>query len=507
MNNSKLVNLTFLEKKVSYLKKQKKSIGLCHGVFDLLHLGHIKHFEEAKKKVDILIVSVTDDRYVNKGPGRPSFNNLQRSEALSAINFIDYVVISSFPTAIKMLATIKPNIFFKGPDYKNINKDITGQIKKEINVLKKNKGKIYFTTSDKFSSSVLLKKYFGLLSEKQSKIVSKISKLYSIEKIKSEIDNFKKIRPLVIGESIIDQYHYTETLGKSGKEPVLVIRDKKVERYLGGAGAVCRHLSEFVLRGNFVSYLGKNKSNNKFILNNLPKKFKINKITRKNVPTILKRRFIDDISKTKIIGNYEVDDRLLNSKEEVLLKKIFFKSSKLSDLIIISDYGHGLIDENFAKTICNQKKFISVNVQINSSNLGYHSLKNYKNVDCIIINESELRYELRSKIGKLEELMKKLSSTLNTKYLVVTRGASGSIMYVRKNKKYYYCDGLATKVIDKVGAGDAMLSIITLCLYNKLDYNLSLLIASLCAAQSVNTIGNKESINKIQLLKDLEHLI
>ena len=90
MPNSKLISVNEL-KKLTYKLKGKKIV-LCHGVFDLLHIGHIKHFEEAKKFGDVLIVSVTSDEFVNKGPNRPVFNLALRAEALIALECVDYVI-------------------------------------------------------------------------------------------------------------------------------------------------------------------------------------------------------------------------------------------------------------------------------------------------------------------------------------------------------------------------------------------------------------------------------
>ena len=114
---------------------------------------------------------------------------------------------------------------------------------------------------------------------------------------------------------------------------------------------------------------------------------------------------------------------------------------------------------------------------------------------------------MRSKTEKIENLLKLLSKNLNLQFLIVTRGYSGAILYDAKVKKFYYSDAFANKVVDKVGAGDAMLSILDICLYKKIDCDLSLLISSLCASQSVNSIGNKKAISKTTLLKELEHYL
>jgi rfaE bifunctional protein kinase chain/domain len=332
-------------------------------------------------------------------------------------------------------------------------------------------------------------------------------KKINFNKIKKIIEDFKKIKPLILGEIILDEYHFTETLGKSGKEPVLVLKENFHEKYLGGAGAICNHLSRFVNKVNFISYIGDNNSYFNFIKKNISKNVRYSFIKKKNSPTILKKRYLDKISKVKILGVYSLDDSFLKNDQEMSLKKKFNKLSSYSDFLIISDYGHGLISRNFANYVCKKFKFVAVNVQINSSNLGYHSLKNYSGASCVIINENELRYELRSKVEKVEILAQNLTKQLKLKYLIITRGSSGAILYETKNNKFYYSDAFTKNIVDKVGAGDAMLSIISLCLYKKIDLDLSLLIASLCGGQAVGIIGNKHPINKEILFRDLEYYL
>ena len=179
----------------------------------------------------------------------------------------------------------------------------------------------------------------------------------------------------------------------------------------------------------------------------------------------------------------------------------------LHDLVIVSDYGHGFISKESSALMSKESKFLSLNAQINASNIGFHTMDNYREVDCVIINESELRYELRDKNGNIESVMKKLSDNLNTKYLVVTQGSSGAIMYNKNSNKYVRSPAFATKIIDKIGSGDAMLAILSLLLKQDYDMELALFIGSLAAAQSVETIGNSQSIDKTQILKVLKHAI
>ena len=134
-------------------------------------------------------------------------------------------------------------------------------------------------------------------------------------------------------------------------------------------------------------------------------------------------------------------------------------------------------------------------------------MKNYSSLDCVIINENELRHEMRDRSTKLSTLMRLLSHRQFIQNLIVTRGSSGSLMYDKKRNKFFECEAFATKVIDKVGAGDTMLSLISVMLKANIDKNLALLSASLAAASSVESQGNSESIKKNNIIKSIEHLI
>ena len=163
----KILSLDQLENKIKDMKILKKKVVLCHGVFDLLHIGHIKHFESAKKNGDVLIVTITADEYVEKGPNRPHFNTALRAEALSSIGIIDYISINYSKNASEMIKKIKPNIYFKGIEYKNEKTDLTGMIKAEKLAIKSVGGKILFSDEETFSSSNLLNRYTNIFSQNQ----------------------------------------------------------------------------------------------------------------------------------------------------------------------------------------------------------------------------------------------------------------------------------------------------------------------------------------------------
>tara|TARA_B100000579_G_C22378626_1_gene641756 strand:- start:76 stop:630 length:555 start_codon:yes stop_codon:yes gene_type:complete len=180
---------------------------------------------------------------------------------------------------------------------------------------------------------------------------------------------------------------------------------------------------------------------------------------------------------------------------------------KKSDIIITSDYGHGLISKQSAKLITKNKKFKSVNAQLNSSNLGHHTVSKYSNIDALIINEAELRFELRDKNTKLETLILDLVKKITSRYYIITKGITGVTLYDSKFKKFYYCPAFATKVIDKVGAGDAMLSVLSILLKSFVDPDIALFISSIAAAESVESIGNSVYVKKNLIIKKALHIL
>lgn len=506
IEQKKILSTEEIKKTIIQKRKKKLKIGLCHGAFDLIHLGHLNHFKEAKKSVDVLIVSVTSDNFIHKGPGRPFFDQNQRMETISFIEVVDYVVLSESESALKIINLVKPDIYFKGPDYRDNTRDLTNKIKKENRLVKKNNGYTIYTKSKKYSSTVLINK-IKYSQEHENLNIKAIKKKFSFEKIKKIIDQLDLVKPYVIGELIIDIYVFCEALGKSGKEPTLVLKNIYEEMYLGGSGAISNHLSSFCKKICLLGNIGNKKEKLSFIKKKLNHKISFDYILKKNSPTIIKKRYIDNITKHKLLGVYSLNDSQIELNDNKLLLKKFKITKKKTDLTIIADYGHGLINQKTAKTIIRNSNFVAVNAQINSSNFGHHTLEHYKNIDFMIINESELNHEIRNRDLGLNKSIKILSKSLKIKYLAVTRGSSGVILYNRIKNTFYECPAFASNPLDKIGSGDTMLAILSICLYKKFDINLSLLIASFAAAQSVNTIGNKTRVSKFRLLKDLMHFL
>ena len=247
------------------IKNQKKKFVLCHGVFDIFHIGHLMHLKNAKTHGDILVVSITADKFVNKGPGRPYFNQSYRALILSALDFVDYVYISKSITAEKVLLDIKPDFYVKGHEYFDPKNDVTGNIEIEKKILKKICGKIIYTYDKKFSSTELLNNLFDIFSEEQKEFLIKLKKKYNKKKILELIESFSSFKITLVGDALIDNYTFVSALGLASKSPAISSKYLYEESYSGGVIAIAEMLASLGCKVDLVLYNYKDKETNKFL--------------------------------------------------------------------------------------------------------------------------------------------------------------------------------------------------------------------------------------------------
>ncbi len=238
------------------LKEEGKTVALCHGVFDVLHPGHIVHLEQAKGMADILVVSVTSEKYVRKGPGRPYFDDAMRMRVLAALECVDYVILSEGFTVEDIIESVEPNIYVKGEEYKNAKNDITGKINEEKVLVEKHGGEIRFTTGEVFSSTKLINTVMDGLSDEVREYMGDFKRRHTISEIRDYADRAGKLKILVIGEVIIDKYSYCKIKGMMSKDMGYSAQVDYSEEYLGGAGAIARHLATYTKDVTLLSIVG-----------------------------------------------------------------------------------------------------------------------------------------------------------------------------------------------------------------------------------------------------------
>ena len=505
MYKNKIVELEELADIISRLKAENKRVILSHGVFDLLHVGHIRHFNVAKKLGDVLITTITPDIYVNKGPHRPAFEERLRAESVAALDPVDYVAINKWSTAVEAIKLLKPNVYVKGSDYANPNDDVTGGIMLEREAIESVGGELKFTEEITFSSSKLLNRFFSVFPKEADEYLFNFSKRYTAEEVIEYIEKMKHLKVLVIGEAIIDEYHYGQSIGKSGKESMIALKYLSHEKFAGGSLAIANHVSNFCDHVDLFTILGERDTQEKFIESHLNKN--INRIFhyREKSPTIVKRRYLEKSPMRKLLEFYVFNDSRLPEDQSQEIRDRIQEILPQYDVVIVADFGHGMFDDNLIDVITTQSTFVGINTQSNAGNMGYNTISKYPRADYICIDEPEIRLDGRNKEEKLEPLMERLSKKLSCNHITITRGMSGCLVY--SGKKFVHIPAFSGKVIDSMGAGDAFLSITTPLVSTGTPMEIVGFIGNAVGAMAVTIIGNKEPIDKISLLKYIKTIM
>lgn len=505
----KIKTLSELRQILKKQKKEGKKIVLCHGVFDLIHPGHIRHLTSAKKYGDILVITVTADKYIKKGPGRPIFQEALRAEVLSSLNMVDFVAILNSESAVEAIKALKPDFYVKGPDYKSRKKtpNIPQKLIEETKALEVSGGKIVFTDDNiVFSSSKLISDYLSVYPQKTKEYLEDFKIRYSSDDITDRLSKLDNLKIIVIGDSIIDQYHYCFPVGKSSKEPIIVHQFMNDENFAGGVLATANHLASLSKNIHLVSLLGTKKSYENFILKHLKTNITPKFFYRSVSGTTVKRRYLDGFTQQKLFQiSYLNDDPI----EPVLEKKInkYLKAEiKKYDLVIVNDFGHGLLTEKLIRTICHESKYLALNVQSNSANYGFNVITKYPRADFVCIDEHEIRLAAHDKYSDLRFLIKKIYKKMKSTLMIITRGPKGALSYTEKGG-FYETPALTDKIVDRVGAGDALFSITSPCAYKKMETEIIPFIGNVAGALQIQIVGHRKSIEFETMVKFINRLL
>lgn len=128
-------------------------MALCHGCFDILHAGHLRHFEAARRLADFVVVTVTPDEFVNKGPNRPVFSAAERAELLAGLRDVEAVAINRWPSAVETIRLVRPDVFVKGDEYEAVADGANPLFREERRAAEEVGVRIAFTHEDRWSSS------------------------------------------------------------------------------------------------------------------------------------------------------------------------------------------------------------------------------------------------------------------------------------------------------------------------------------------------------------------
>lgn len=504
--DSKIKEIEELAKALAPIRGNDKKIVLCHGVFDLLHIGHIRHFQQAKQLGDVLVVTLTPDKYVNKGTHRPAFPEDLRLEAVAALDCVDFVALNKWPMAVETIELLRPDIYAKGFEYREAEKDHTGGITLEEGVLKSVGGKLVFTDDITFSASSLINQHIPVFPKATRDYLQRFSTKYCVQDVLRYLEGARSLKVLVVGEAIVDEYEYCEAIGKSSKEPTLAVKRLSTEKFTGGILAVGNHVANFCDHVSLVSFLGAENSQEDLIREKLNKNIEKIFLYRNGSPTVAKKRFVESYFFTKLLEVYEMNDAAWDEGDNEQLCNTLSDLIPGHDVVIVVDFGHGMLTREAIDILCSKARFLAVNAQANAGNLGYHTISKYRRADYVCMAENEIRLEARDRRGDLRELVRCVSGRVSCGRIVITRGKAGSLCY-SDSEGFCEVPAFAGQVVDRVGAGDAFLSVTALCVAQNAPMEVAGFIGNVVGAQAVATVGNRRPIDRVALFKHIVTLL
>ncbi len=507
--HDKILPLSQLAERIAVLKKSGSRVVMCHGVFDLLHPGHIRHFEEAKAQGDVLVVTLTRDSFVNKGPGRPAFSESLRAESLAALQVVDFVAINDTPTAVEAILALKPDLYVKGQDYEDKAADVTHGIYAEEEAIRKVGGKLYITHDINFSSTQILNSFFSVYPERAKPFLDSYRQSHSSSEMLAALERLKSMKVLLIGDAIVDEYVYCQPLGKSPKETIVSTRYLNEEAFPGGILACANHIAEFCGGVGLVTVLGEKDTKRSLIEQQLSSKVEPSFFYRPDSPTTIKRRYVEPAFLTKMFQLTYLDDTDLPASTLHGIVSHLKERIEEYDLVFVADYGHGMMVPEIRKILCEQARYLALNVQTNSANQGYNLVTKYPTAHYICIDEPELRLAMQAKYIPIKELILEFSKKYPNTLITITRGHNGSVTSFEKDgqREFFEFPSLSNKIVDRVGAGDAYFALTSLLAASGAPPELLGFLGNAAGAMAVEVVCNRTSTKSVALNKFIKALL
>jgi bifunctional ADP-heptose synthase (sugar kinase/adenylyltransferase) len=323
----------------------------------------------------------------------------------------------------------------------------------------------------------------------------------------SIINSINKLKILFVGETIVDEYHYVSTLGKASKENLVPTLFKDEERFAGGVIAAANHLASFCKEIHVLTSMSSDRDTISLVKETINKNINITIVPGPKNSTIIKRRFVDADYLRKLFEVYFMDESPMNGNQEDEIVDNIRKLAPKYDVVIVTDFGHGLITKRMRDELINNSKFLAVNAQSNSANHGFNLITKYSRADYICIDAPEARLAVGDQhieLGVIAENL--LPSKINCSRIILTHGRHGCVTYDEATG-IKRIPAFNTRAIDTIGAGDAFLSVTAPMVAQGHNIEKIGFIGNAVGAMKVGIVGHRESVDKISLVKYINTLL
>ena len=490
-NHRKACSLEALLQVREEARRNGKSVVQCHGCFDIVHPGHIQYLEFAKSLGDMLIVSISADAHVDKGPARPLIPDDLRASSVAALECVDWVYINPAPTAVELLDALRPDIYVKGREYEQ---NLDPRFLAERETVIRHGGRVVFSSGEVVYSSTEL---IGSLSDREQFNGEKVVRhrqRYGLtnDRLTSLLSRGRDMPVVVVGDYLLDRYHFCQPTGVAGEAPMLSLRAIRKQDYDGGAGVIAMHLAGMgakpTLVGGFCDDDLSKEADDR--LRDAGVDVQCPLVRRSSV---IKHRYLAE--NTKVFKVDEGAPAPADSRHDDIIAARILEAADGAAAVIFADFGYGLITGGLLDRVL---PVLRARVPVMAADVSGRrtNLLRFRSVDLLCPTEREIREVQHDFSAGLGAVVWNLLTETNARRAIVTMGAQGLVTFDRQDLaaderlRSEYLPALSNRGIDSLGCGDALLAAATLTLAAGGSLQAAAFLGSVAAAIEVEQIGN-----------------
>lgn len=496
-SSPKIQTVAEAARQVALAQERGRRVVMCHGCFDIVHPGHIRHLQQAAKQGDTLLVTITGDAAIAKGTGRPLIPQELRAENLAALNCVGMVAIAAGATAIELLQTIRPDVYVKGREYEN-NRDPRFQAEREV--VESYGGRVVFTSGDVIFSSTAL---ISALEESAHPFQSRLRQLTEQHaltqgRLEPIIESFRGRKVVVIGETITDTYVMCDRPDVAGEAPVMTLRPIEYRSFDGGAAIVAKHLAAMGARPVLVTGLPMSAASESFRQRLALEGVDVQPVEI-DQPLIEKQRFL--VGSAKVMKLDLGEPATLDLTQQKSLVAAAVQAAKRCEAAIITDFGQGLLTSALLTELCRQ---VRPHVQLMTGDISGRrsSLLAMQAMDLLCPSESEIRDATHDYSSGLSTVVWNMLAHTASKNAIITLGDEGLIAFSpipgldlkptdwASRLDAQHVPSFAPYAVDQLGCGDSLLAAATLALASGGSLVDAAVLGSIAAAAQTQRLGN-----------------
>jgi len=492
MDSPKIHNVDALFHVREKLRSAGKRVVQCHGCFDIVHPGHVRYLRYAKSLGDALIVSITADRWIDKGVDRPYVSQDMRLENLAALEFVDYVCVDDHARAREILDRLKPDIYVKGKEYET---QTDSRFAEEKRLVESYGGQIAFSSGDVVFSSTRIIERLGRIPPVERERISFFCRTHGITRdaVEQALSGTATPRILVIGDPILDHYLHCEETSIASESPVISVTPVEEQWFVGGAGLIAKQLAHLGAQVSLLTTLDGSPESVRLRRSLEEDGVDVFAIDTDMRPVFVKLRYLVDGQKLfKVNSGHRTP---LPTAQIDAARKLLSDLVPKSDLMVIADFGYGLFGAALTDAIVDASSKHDVPYAVDVSRQGSSNLLKFKAPAIATPTEDELRFAFGDLESGLSNLASRYYQTTGADGLILTMDKRGAILFLKGEPDAprliaEFLPPLSSHPVDTVGAGDVFLSAVALCRALGESSQLGFYLGTVLAAMHVSELGN-----------------